>query len=163
MRILCNNLIPKVELYNYLVNKSWHRSSGRFLLPCLEFMDFFENSSWAKCRSNFNKKTLAQVFSCEFYEISKNNFFTEHLWATAFLNTSIIVRWYNTFFDLMDYLTFFCVLSMTTLFVNFTKDLTHIVILAFTKVRKKDTLSVCQTFRINPSRQNVENVHIARF
>ena len=29
------------------------------------------------------KKTLAQVFSCEFCGISKNNFFTEHLWATA--------------------------------------------------------------------------------
>ena len=24
--------------------------------------------------------TLAQVFSCAFYEISKNTFFTEHLW-----------------------------------------------------------------------------------
>ena len=34
--------------------------------------------------SNFIKKeTLAQVFSCEFWEISKNIFFTEHLWATA--------------------------------------------------------------------------------
>ena len=33
---------------------------------------------------NFSKKeTLAQVFSCEFCEISKNTFFTEHLWATA--------------------------------------------------------------------------------
>ena len=33
---------------------------------------------------NFIKKeTLAQVFSCEFFEISKNNFFTEHLRATA--------------------------------------------------------------------------------
>ena len=33
---------------------------------------------------NFIKKeTLAQVFSCEFFEISKNNFFTEHLQATA--------------------------------------------------------------------------------
>ena len=29
------------------------------------------------------KETLAQVFSCEFYEISKNIFFTEHVWATA--------------------------------------------------------------------------------
>ena len=27
--------------------------------------------------------TLAQVFSCEFCEISKNIFFTEHLWTTA--------------------------------------------------------------------------------
>ena len=29
---------------------------------------------------------MAQVFSCEFCEISKNTFFTEHLWATAFDN-----------------------------------------------------------------------------
>ena len=34
--------------------------------------------------SNFIKKeTLVQVFSCEFGEISKNTFFTEHPWATA--------------------------------------------------------------------------------
>ena len=33
---------------------------------------------------NFIKKeTLAQVFSCEFYEISKNTFFTEYLRVTA--------------------------------------------------------------------------------
>ena len=33
---------------------------------------------------NFIKKeTLAQVFSCEFCEISKNNFFIEHLWTAA--------------------------------------------------------------------------------
>ena len=32
------------------------------------------------------KKTLAQVFSCESWEISKNTFFTEHLWATASTN-----------------------------------------------------------------------------
>ena len=29
------------------------------------------------------KKTLAQMFSCEFYEISTNNFLTEHFWAIA--------------------------------------------------------------------------------
>ena len=33
---------------------------------------------------NFIKKeTLAQVFSCDICEISKNTFFTEHLWTTA--------------------------------------------------------------------------------
>ena len=33
---------------------------------------------------NFIKKeTLAQIFSYEFCEISKNTYFTEHLWATA--------------------------------------------------------------------------------
>ena len=29
------------------------------------------------------KKVLTQVFSCEFCEISKNTFFTEHIWTTA--------------------------------------------------------------------------------
>ena len=29
------------------------------------------------------KETLAQVFSCEYCEISKNTFFTEHLWMAA--------------------------------------------------------------------------------
>ena len=29
------------------------------------------------------KKTLAQVFSCDFCEISNNTFFTEHLWITG--------------------------------------------------------------------------------
>ena len=32
------------------------------------------------------KKSLAQVFSCEFCEISKNTFLTEHLWMTAPIN-----------------------------------------------------------------------------
>ena len=29
------------------------------------------------------KESLAQLFSCEFCELSKNNFFTEHLWTTT--------------------------------------------------------------------------------
>ena len=32
---------------------------------------------------HFKKETLAQAVSCEYCEISKNTFFTEHLWATA--------------------------------------------------------------------------------
>ena len=36
------------------------------------------------------KETLAQVFPCEFCEISKNIFFTEHLWAPV----SVIRDWY---------------------------------------------------------------------
>ena len=35
-------------------------------------------------RCNFIKKeTVAQVFSCEFCEISKTTFFTDHLWTIA--------------------------------------------------------------------------------
>ena len=42
------------------------------------------------------KETLAQVLSCELCEISKNTFFTEHVWATAsdiFQNGSIQDVW----------------------------------------------------------------------
>ena len=57
------------------------------------FLEISQNSQENFCASvsfliklqacNFIKKeTLAQVFSCEFYEISKNTFFTEHLWTT---------------------------------------------------------------------------------
>ena len=31
----------------------------------------------------YKKETLAQVFSCEFYEIYKESFFTKHLWMAA--------------------------------------------------------------------------------
>ena len=40
---------------------------------------------------NFIKKeALAQVFSCEICKISKNTFFTEHLWATVFVQMNHI-------------------------------------------------------------------------
>ena len=40
--------------------------------------------------ANFSKKdTLAQVFSCEFCEISKNTFSVEHLWVTASIHTTL--------------------------------------------------------------------------
>ena len=35
------------------------------------------------------KTSLGQVFSCEFCEIFKNTFFTEHLWTTASGNRSL--------------------------------------------------------------------------
>ena len=37
----------------------------------------------AKACNFIKKETLAQVFSCEFREISNSTFFTEHLWTTA--------------------------------------------------------------------------------
>ena len=42
---------------------------------------------------NFMKKeNLAQVFSCEFCEISKNTIFTEQLWMTASDDCTSIVN-----------------------------------------------------------------------
>ena len=36
------------------------------------------------------KENLAQVFSCEFYKIFKNTFFTEHVWATASFDLPLV-------------------------------------------------------------------------
>ena len=54
----------------------------------------------------FKKETLAQVFSCEFCEISTNTFFTKNLWATAsiFLKLDICLtqlgaRFYKIFIN----------------------------------------------------------------
>ena len=60
----------------------------------------------------FNKvaETLAQVFSCEFCEICKNFFFTEHLWAAAsgcsekylFSKIAIIKNSYNLGHNILE-------------------------------------------------------------
>ena len=55
------------------------------------FLEISRNSQENNCARvsepetcNFIKrKTPAQVFSCEFWEIFKNTVLTEHLWATA--------------------------------------------------------------------------------
>ena len=48
------------------------------------------------------KETLAHVFSCEFWEISKNTFFTEHLRATALVcHTVSQMLWPTSSCDLM--------------------------------------------------------------
>ena len=46
---------------------------------------FFLINLQAEAYNFIKKETLAQVFSCEVCEISKNIFFKEHLWATASL------------------------------------------------------------------------------
>ena len=52
-----------------ILQKSQENTCARVSVP--EACNFIKN------------ETLALVFSCEFCEISKNIFFTEHLWATA--------------------------------------------------------------------------------
>ena len=47
------------------------------------FLEILQNSQENTYVRVFKKETLAQVFSCEFCEISKNTFCTKHLWTTA--------------------------------------------------------------------------------
>ena len=60
--------IKKSVLRNFTKFTGKHLRQGLFLIEACNFI---------------KKETLAQVFSREFCEISKNTFFTEHLYRTA--------------------------------------------------------------------------------
>ena len=96
-------------------NRTWalyfshhSRSSHRTCSVKKGFLEISQNSQENTCArvSYFNKsiliksqakacnfikiETLAQVFSCEFCEISKKIFFTEHLWTTTSVTPILI-------------------------------------------------------------------------
>ena len=91
----------KVKLKNLKSFKSeWSIPSMSSFLKCL-----LNSSSHRRCSlrkgvlrpeaCNFIKKeTLTKLFSCEFCEISKDIFFTEHLWVTASDPTSSLIRYF---------------------------------------------------------------------
>ena len=67
----------------YSVRKGVLRNFAKFTEKPLCRSLYFNKVAGQVC--NFIKiETLTQVFSCEFCEISKNTFFTEYVWATAF-------------------------------------------------------------------------------
>ena len=60
------------------------KKSTRFSIYEIESVGTFTSVQFvSKKLLGYTKEILVQVFSCEFYEISKNTFFTEHLWASA--------------------------------------------------------------------------------
>ena len=61
------------------VLRNFTKSTGKHLCQSLFFNKVAELRP-----TTTSKKTLAQVFSCEFCKTSKNNFSTEHLWPTGF-------------------------------------------------------------------------------
>ena len=60
------------------VLRNFAKFTGKHLCQSL----FFNKVAGLAC-SFMKQETLTQVFSCDFCQISKNTFFTEHLWATA--------------------------------------------------------------------------------
>ena len=73
------------------VLRNFAKSAGKHLCQSLILNKVVGVSPFFNCLISFQpqacnfikKETLAQVFSCEFCEISKNTFFTEHLCTTA--------------------------------------------------------------------------------
>ena len=72
---------PPEVFYKKSVLRDFTKFTGKHLCQSLSFNKVAGLSS-----ATFLKKRLAQVFSCEFYEIFKNNFFTEHFWTASKLN-----------------------------------------------------------------------------
>ena len=68
-------LSRKIKLY-----MKTDRSSHRCSVKKGAFRNFAKFTGKHLCQSFFYTK----VFSCEFCKISKNTFFIEHLWATAY-------------------------------------------------------------------------------
>ena len=85
--LLLTHLIVFPISTNKTIQKKWNFT--KFIRKCLCLSLIFNEV--ARLRPvNFSKKdTLAQVFSCEFCEISKNTFSVEHLWVTASNHTTL--------------------------------------------------------------------------
>ena len=59
--------------------RNFKKFTGKQLCQSL----FFNKVAELRPATLLKNEILAQVFSCEFCEISKNTFLTEHLWAAA--------------------------------------------------------------------------------
>ena len=90
------------------VLRNFAKFTGKHLCQSL----FLNKVAGTAC--NFIKKeTLTQVFSFEFSEISKNTFFTEHVWATASVTLRKLAKqWHN---NSIAQEIVFCILCRTTL------------------------------------------------
>ena len=78
--------------FNFLLNFYFVQNTEavtRGVLCKKVFLEISQNSQENSCPKAWNfckKEALAQVFCCEFCEISKNTFFTEHLWTIGSKN-----------------------------------------------------------------------------
>ena len=70
---------PPEVFYKKVVLKNFAKLTGKHL--CLSL--FFNKDVGLRPATLIKKDTPAQMFSCEYYEVFKNTFFTEHLWTTA--------------------------------------------------------------------------------
>ena len=83
-----------------------------------KFRKIHRKKTFDRVCNMIKKETLAQVFSCEFCEISKNIFFTEHLLATAFFCHLItLVRFFQGLKQ--AYVVYILVFLDLILFVSF--------------------------------------------
>ena len=108
MRLFLENLFGYMSegFWNFCINifgahVDWILDIKLALLDIFSWY-IFNILSYQKISQNFPlfkyiKKSLAQVFSCEFWEISKNTFFTEHFQTTAIAKLQFARAWSSVF------------------------------------------------------------------
>ena len=85
---ILNLLIKQKQPPEVFFKKGAFKYFGKFTWKHLCRVLFFNKVAGGAC--NFIKKeAVAQLFSCEFCEICKNLFFTEHPWMTASYQTRL--------------------------------------------------------------------------
>ena len=101
---LWNVLNLRSSHQRFSVRKGVFRNFAKFTGKHLFQSLYFNNVA----SLNFIKiEILAQVFSCDFCEISKKSFFTEPIWATASVNLKENCWVGKYFFQPYDFLSFF--------------------------------------------------------
>ena len=80
---LCNVYFVRSSHWRCSVRKGAPRNFARKTCAKVSFLTKLLASAYNFITTLFRKETLAQVFSCEFCKISRNTFFTGHLWAIA--------------------------------------------------------------------------------
>ena len=113
-RVLSSFFLVKQPLevfYNKGGPRNFTKCTGKHL--CQSF--FFNKVAGLRPEAcNFIKnEALAQVFFCEFCEISKNTLFTEHLWTTA----SECWQHFRVTFKTVEYCTILNALNLTFNFI----------------------------------------------
>ena len=97
------NSSHSLTLLKYLINETVKSETASRCVLCKKvFLKISQNSQENACSrvsflinvgqacSFIKKETLTQVFACEFCKISKNTFFTEHLWTTPSLSFNFV-------------------------------------------------------------------------
>ena len=110
-----------LQLFETQYTSTLYRSSHQWSsIKKVVLRNFTKFTGKQLCQSLFfdiKKEALAQVFSCEFCEISKNTFFTEHLRVIASVSTSLYPTNFAKVSCTMARIRTFLVLSLTCILI----------------------------------------------
>ena len=114
IRPTCSHMMAKMirsSRAEVFCKKGVLRNFTKFIRKFLCQSLFFFNKVTGLFCNFIKKETLAQVFSCEFCEISKKTFFTEPLWWLLLNDPSVQVRVFCRLEPVKIKMTRFCIIK----------------------------------------------------